>query len=117
MPLPPGMTAMPAPPPDIQAQMGQPGLGAVAGRSMQQQGPQGSPNPHAALLAQADAVKAVLEQMAQLENVFAPFARQAISAISQGVSAVSTAPPMGLPQELPNGPTAPGGPGQFPALA
>jgi hypothetical protein len=114
MPIPAAMTQMPGPPPDIASQMGAPGLQAAADR---QQGPPSSPNPHAAIMAQADAVKAVLEQMAQLENVFAPFARQAINAITQGVSAVSSAPPMGLPQEMPAGPTPPGGPGQFPSLA
>lgn len=114
MALPTEMMPMPPPPPDMTAQMGiGPGLQAAAGRVQQP----ASPNPHAAILAQADAVKAVLEQMAKLESVFAPFARQAIAAITSGVSAVSSAPPMGLPQDMPAGPTHPGGPGQMPPLA
>lgn len=102
----------PPQPPGVQGQMGAgPGLGPVAGNIMDQTQ---NANPHGALLAQASAVQAVLEQMAGQEPGFAPFARQAISAITNGVSAVSSAPPQNLPPELaaapPGIPAGPNGP-------
>lgn len=118
--LPAAIGAAPPQPPDIQGQMGAgPGLGAIAqrqpGMAPGDQG-QGNPNPHGALLAQANAVKSVLEAMAGDEPGFAPFARQAIASITNGVSAVSAAPgPQGLPAELAG--TPPGIPQASPPLA
>jgi hypothetical protein len=114
----PGIGAAPPLPPDVTGQMGAAGgLGSVADRQ-QAAGPdqgQGQPNPHGALFAQANAVKTVLEQMAGDEPIFAAFARQAISAITNGVSAVSSAPmSQNMPPELAEAP--PGIPGFSPAL-
>ena len=98
-----------------------PGLGAVAARNQaggapdQGQDQGGQANPHGALFAQANAVKTVLEQMAGDEPGFAPFARQAIAAIANGVTAVCAAPaPQTLPPELASAP--PGIPGVSPPL-
>lgn len=105
----------PPQPPDITGQMGGGGQGPGAmGQIASQQ--QGSPtaNPHGAIFASANAVQAVLEQMAGDEPVFAPFARQAISAITNGVTAVGSAPAAALPPELagapPGIPSGPQGP-------
>ncbi len=97
MPL-PGMDRPPLPGPDIQTQMGVPqpppreaGLSGI--KPMGPQGPApGAPNPHGFLLAQVDALKKVLEQIANSEPLFAPFAQKAQQIIDTGVSAVSTAP-------------------------
>jgi hypothetical protein len=95
-----GMDRPPLPSPDIQSQMGMPpegpsevgGLGAIA-RKNSAAGPQpGAPNPHGFLMAQVDAVKKVLEQIAGAEPVFAPFAQKAQSILDTGVAAVSSAP-------------------------
>jgi hypothetical protein len=88
----------PPPPPDVSGQMGAGPMGQIAGQNMAP-GSQ-NPNPHGQLLAQANAIQAVLEQMANQESGFAPFARQAMSAITNGVSAVSAAPSPSLPPEL-----------------
>lgn len=98
--IPMAVGAAPPVPPEVQAQMGGgPGVGPIAQQGMAPN--DGSPNPNGALFAQAKAVKDVLEQMAGLSDVFAPFARQAVSAIAQGVSAVSAAPAsQALPPEL-----------------
>jgi hypothetical protein len=108
----------PPQPPDVTGQMGAgpgPGpMGPIAAR--QQAASEGQANPHGALMSQASAVKAVLEQMAELEEGFAPFARQAIQVITNGVSAVSAAPPpSALPPEMSQAP--PGIPGATPPLA
>jgi hypothetical protein len=100
MPL-PGMDRPPLPGPDIQSQMGMPqeppkeaGLSGI--KPMGQEGPApGAPNPHGFLMAQVDAVKKVLEQIASAEPVFAPFAQKAQSLLDTGVSAVSAAPKVG----------------------
>lgn len=91
---------------------------------MAQEGPApGAPNPHGFLLAQVDAVKKVLEQIASAEPTFAPFAQKAISIMDTGVSAVSTAPKPGGPgvgqeDKSSAGPTPPppGGNAQTPPL-
>lgn len=109
--LPMGIGAAPPQPPEITGQMGagqNPGLSSVANRQ-QQAGPgmeQGqSANPHGALFAQANAIKTVLEQMAGDEPGFAPFARAAVAAITNGVSAVSASPmAQALPPELAEAP-------------
>lgn len=103
--LPMAIGQAPPQPPGIQGQMGAgPGPGPMQQIAGQQPGMapgSQSPNPHGQLYAQANAVQAVLEQMAGDEPGFAPFARQAISAITNGVSAVSSAPaPQALPPEL-----------------
>jgi hypothetical protein len=128
MPL-PGMDRPPLPSPDIQSQMGVPqpppregGLSGI--KPMNQGGPApGAPNPHGFLMAQVDAVKKVLEQIAGAEPTFAPFAQKAIQIMDTGVSAVSTAPSPGGPGAGPTetgtaGPTPPppGGNAQMPAL-
>ena len=123
--LPMALGAVPPQPPDVMGQMGggpNPGLGSVAARQQQAAGPdQGAQppgqnaNPHGALFAQANAVKTVLEQMAGDEPGFAPFARAAISAITNGVSAVSASPmTQALPPELASAP--PGIPAASPPL-
>ena len=117
MPL-PGMDRPPLPSPDIQTQMGVPqpppreaGLSSV--KPMGGAPAPGAPNPHGFLMAQVDAVKKVLEQIAGAEPIFAPFAQKALSILDTGVSAVGTAPKPGGPGETPTdgGPAgqAPGG--------
>jgi hypothetical protein len=106
----------PAPPLPQQMQAQQ-GFGPIAARSMASEGgpagPQGGQaNPQGAIFARADAIKAVLMEMASIEPLFAPFARQAESAVMAGLSAVSAAPPQSLPEELPM--AAP--PGAAPAI-
>jgi hypothetical protein len=83
----------------------------------------GAPNPHGFLMAQVDAVKKVLEQIASAEPTFAPFAQKAVSLLETGVSAVSTAPKPGGPGTGPTEtgtagpvPPPPGGNTQMPAL-
>lgn len=120
--LPMAIGAAPPQPPDVTGQMGagpNPGLGSIAARQ-QAAGAPGQPgaavNPHGAIFAQANAVKTVLEQMAGDEPVFAPFARAAVAAITNGVSAVSAAPmAQALPPELAAAP--PGVPAASPPLA
>lgn len=125
----PGMDRPPLPGPEIQSQMGvpqppPPGAGLSGIQPMQQGGPApGAPNPHGFLMAQVDAVKKVLQQIAGAEPVFAPFAEKAISLLDTGVSAVSTAPggasPGSGPTETGTGgptPPPPGGSSQMPAL-
>jgi hypothetical protein len=72
----------------------------------------GAPNPHGFLLAQVDAVKKVLEQIANAEPTFAPFAQKAIQVMDTGVSAVSTAP---VPSSSNAGPSEAGTAGPQPA--
>jgi hypothetical protein len=69
------------------------------------------------IMERANAIEAVLKQMAELNPGFAPFARQAQSAITNGLAAVSGNPQVdegGLPPEMPN--NAPPGVGMNPAL-
>jgi hypothetical protein len=124
MPI-PGMDRPPLPSPDIQSQMGMPqqtpppggGLSAIVQRNAAQ-GPAGGvgiPNPHGFLLAQVEAVKRVLQQIAGAEPVFAPFAQKAISNLDTGVSAVSTAPQVGRPEAMEAGPAGGMPPGSTPA--
>jgi len=128
MPL-PGMDRPPLPGPEIQSQMGvpqppPPGAGMAGLKPPAQEGPApGAPNPHGFLMAQVDAVKKVLEQIAGAEPTFAPFAQKAISIMDTGVSAVSTAPKPGGPGAGPTesgtagpAPPPPGGNSQMPAL-
>ena len=128
MPL-PGMDRPPMPAPDIQSQMGvpqppPPGAGLSQLQPVDKAVPApGAPNPHGFLMAQVDAVKKVLEQIASAEPTFAPFAQKAIAIMDTGVSAVSTAPKPGGPGSGPTetgtaGPTPPppGGNSQMPAL-
>jgi hypothetical protein len=112
--LPMALGQAPPVPPEVSGQMGAGpgpmGMGSIASRQPGMAPGSESPNPHGSLFAQANAVQAVLEQMAGAEPVFAPFARAAMSAISNGVSAVSAAPaPQALPQGLAGEP--PGIPG------
>jgi len=68
-------------------------------------------------MARANAIDAVLKQMAELNPTFAPFAREAASAIMNGLSAVAAGPQVdgaGLPPEMPG--QAPPGAGMNPAL-
>lgn len=112
--LPMSLGAVPPQPPEVMGQMGagpNAGLQSVAARQQQAPGAEGdqaqgqAANPHGALFAQANAVKTVLEQMAGDEPGFAPFARAAISAITNGVSAVSASPmAQALPPELASAP-------------
>ena len=110
MPL-PGMDRPPLPGPEIQSQMGVPqppppgqGLSNLKA-SQSEEGPApGAPNPHGFLLAQVDAVKKVLKQIAEAEPTFAPFADKATQIMDQGASAVSTAP-AGLGKGVGPGPT------------
>jgi hypothetical protein len=128
MPL-PGMDRPPLPSPEIQSQMGVPqpppreaGLSGIKPMERGTPAP-GNANPHGFLLAQVDAVKKVLDQIAQAEPTFAPFAQKAISIMDSGVSAVSTAPQLGAPGTGPTetgtagpAPPPPGGNSQMPAL-
>jgi hypothetical protein len=128
MPL-PGMDRPPLPGPEVQSQMGvpqppPPGAGLSQLKPADQGGPApGAPNPHGFLLAQVDAVKKVLSQIAEAEPIFAPFSQKAIAIMETGLSAVSTAPRPGGPGAGPTetgtaGPGAPppGGSSQMPAL-
>ena len=127
MPL-PGMERPPLPPPELQAQMGMPpegappqqappGVGGVARQAA------GAPDPQGFLLAQVDAIRAVLKQIAGAEPGFAPFAQRAEQILETGVSAVSSAPKApsmaGMSPEgpSPGRPPAPGGSGQMPPMA
>jgi hypothetical protein len=113
MPM-PGMDRPPLPSPDIQAQMGTPqgppppgaGISSIAQRNAAQgpAGAAGGPNPHGFLLAQVEAVKKVLDQIAGAEPIFAPFAQKAIQSLDTGVSAVSTAPKAPNPEAMGGGP-------------
>jgi hypothetical protein len=106
MPL-PGMDRPPLPGPDIQSQMGmsqepprEAGLSGI--KPMGQVGPApGAPNPHGFLMAQIDAIKKVLEQIASAEPIFASFAQKAQSILDTGLSAVSAAPKPGMPGQGP----------------
>lgn len=80
-----------------------PGVGALAAQA---------PNPHGSLMAKADAVKRVLEEMAETEPTFAPFAQRAITVIESGAAAVTTAP-VG---PVDGAAMPPGGPGGAPAM-
>ena len=128
MPL-PGMDRPPLPGPEVQSQMGVPqpppreaGLSGIKPMGGPGGPAPGAPNPHGFLLAQVEAVKKVLEQIASAEPIFAPFAQKAVSIMDTGVSAVSTAPRPGVPQEAGQeagtaGPTpSPSGGGMGPAL-
>jgi hypothetical protein len=101
MPGPPISGQMGVPPPGQQDQPG--GMGTMA----QQQ-----TNPHGAILAQVEAVKRVLESMAQTEPTMAPFAQQASQALDNGVAAVNSAPrssPDGMAPSAPSAqPSTPG---------
>lgn len=98
--MPMGMPG-PPPPPEQMAQMGMPAPPGAPGLAPVAKAQMAATNPHGQLFAQADAVRSVLEQMSKTEPGFAPFARQAVSAITNGLSAVASAPPPGLPEELP----------------
>ena len=113
----PGMDRPPLPGPDIQTQMGVPqppsqeaGLSSI--KPSQGPPPPGAPNPNGFLLAQVDAIKKVLEQIATAEPLFAPFAQKALSILDTGVSAVSTAPRG--PEQPGKGPTEAGTAGPAP---
>jgi len=116
----PGMDRPPMPSPDVQSQMGvpqeaPPGQGLSQLQPVGQESPApGAPNPHGFLMAQVEAVKKVLDQIAQAEPTFAPFAEKAVSIIDTGVSAVSTAP-TGQPSPGP-GPEASAAGGGTPPL-
>jgi len=128
----PGMDRPPLPGPDIQSQMGTPqapppgppGLSGIKPMGDQGGPAPGAPNPHGFLLAQVEAVKKVLEQIASAEPTFAPFAQKAVAIMDTGVSAVSASPMgAGAPEAGPNeggtgGPTPPppGGESQMPPL-
>jgi hypothetical protein len=85
---------------------------------------EGAPDPNGAIVAQVEAIKRVLEQIAQTEAVMAPFAARATAILESGVAAVRSAPraPIGGggPETGPPNtmvkPPAPGGPGQMPPL-
>lgn len=101
--MPMALGQAPPQPPSVAGQMGAgPGpMQQIAGQQPGMAPGSQSPNPHGNLFAQANALQAVLEQMAGEDPGFAPFARQAISAITNGVSAVSSAPGSGaLPPEM-----------------
>lgn len=91
-----GMGAAPPQPPELQAQQG---LGSIANQQMPSGGQ--SPNPFGMLIAASDAIRAALEKLAGDDptGLFAPFARQAISVITNGVAAVTSAP-QAVPSEM-----------------
>lgn len=120
----------PPQPADVTAQSGSPNAGIaamLAQKASQSQGPPGdlsSPsaaNPQGALIAQYQAVKKVVEQMARMDENFAPFARRAMAileaglgtSISQGKPGISTPPPGQEPSSNrpPEGESAQGFPG------
>jgi hypothetical protein len=129
----PGLDRPPLPSPDIQSQQGNPpppspaaGIGNLAAKRPGPGGPaQGAPDPNGAIVAQVEAIKKVLESMANTEPMMAPFAARATAILDSGVAAVRSAPktPEGTGGDI--GPTAgnagpppaPGGPGQGPPMA
>jgi hypothetical protein len=127
MPI-PGMDRPPLPGPEVSSQMGVPqqppqqaGLSGIRPSAPQPGGQPGAPNPHGFLMAQVDAIKKVLEQIASAEPTFAPFAQKALSILDTGVSAVSTAPTAEKPgagpeSGGPGGPSSQGGGSSMPPL-
>jgi len=129
----PGLDRPPLPSPDIQSQQGAaptppPGTGLgsiVAGKSGPGGPAPGAPDPNGAIVAQVEAIKKVLESMANTEPMMAPFASRATAILDSGVAAVRAAPkaPQGTGGDTgptsPAGspPPAPGGPGQGPPMA
>jgi hypothetical protein len=129
----PGLDRPPLPSPDIQSQQGAPeapppgaGLGSIAAKKPGPGGPTpGAPDPNGAIVAQVEAIKKVLESMANTEPMMAPFASRATAILDSGIAAVRAAPksPSGTGGDVgPIGqgaspPPAPGGPGQGPPMA
>jgi hypothetical protein len=116
--LPQALPSAPPVPPEQQAQMGGgPPGGGVPGLASVANAQGGNVNPNDQLMQRANAIDAVLKQMAELNPAFAPFARQAQSAITNGLSAVAGGAQVsegGLPPEMPT--NAPPGAGMNPAL-
>lgn len=111
----PTLDQTPPPPPDVAGQTGaSPYAGMGAMMQKKDQGPDGGggAHPQGALIAQGEAVKKVIDQMAKMESGFGPFADRIKSLIDAGVGSVTSGgsdsnPPGGAP----SGPAAPPGPG------
>jgi hypothetical protein len=115
------LDATPPVSPDVSSQMGAGPEQAYAGiGKMLQNKPddeEGSPedfssiekaHPQGALIVKVNAVKKVLEEIAQMGKEMAPFARQASEALQQGLSAELKAAQPGMvggPSKSPNGAT------------
>lgn len=98
----PSLDQTPPQPPDITAQQGQSPYSGVSSMMQQQQGQQqgGAPDPKGALVAQSDAVKKVVDQMAKMEPAFAPFADRIKSLLDAGLgAAISGGGPGGSSQQ------------------
>jgi hypothetical protein len=99
---------MPPPqPPDVTSQMGASPFSGVSSMLQQKAGQGGEQgggaNPKGALLAQSEAVKKVVDQMAKMEPGFAPFADRIRSLLDAGVGAVTSggSPQPGSSAEMP----------------
>lgn len=127
----PGLDRPPLPSPDIQSQQGAAptppqglGISGLQGRKPGAGGPElGAPDPNGQVVAQVEAIKKVLESMANTEPMMAPFAARATAILDSGIAAVRAAPktPQGAggdtgPLGSSGPPPAPGGPGQGPPL-
>ena len=95
----PGLDMLPKPDPSITSQQGQPqqapqggGLGSIAAQRPGGKPEPGAPDPHGAVTTQVEAIKKVLEQMAQTEPLMAPFAARATAILDTGLSAVRSSP-------------------------
>ncbi len=100
--------APPPSPPEVTNQFGAYGAGASAlrermrGRADESVADTQAANPQGALMAQAEALKKVLDQMARQSPVFAPFASRAREVVQAGLEAALQAS---------GGPGGQGGPG------
>ena len=95
----PTLDQTPPVPPEVGAQMGQSPYGGVS--AMMQQKAQGGgdqAHPQGSLIAQSDAVKKVIDQMARMEPGFGPFADRIKSLLDAGMGAVVSGGPPGQTQ-------------------
>src|SRR5271168_4288818 len=93
----PTLDQTPPVPPDISGQMGQsPYAGVSSMMQQQQQGAGGGQaHPQGALVAQSEAVKKVIDQMAKMEPGFGQFADRIKSLLDAGLGVVISGGPPG----------------------
>lgn len=86
----PSLDQTPPSPPELSGQQGQSPYAGVSSMMQKQQQPGGggAPQPQGALVAQAEAVKKVIDQMAKMESGFGPFADRIKSLLDAGLGAV-----------------------------
>lgn len=98
----------PPPPPSVTAQQGAPGgagqdpMQSFAARMQQaQQGGGAKPDPKGAMVARAQAIGSVLDEMSQMDRNFAPFADRMKQIMTDGLGAALSAGPSGDAREIP----------------